>query len=248
MMNTVRYDSNRVRLRKVGEYERSDRGYEFRYTVFGKQYSVYDRTLKGLREKEEQIESLKHSYDKQYNCRTTTLNDVFALWSELKHGVRNNTYQNYCYLYTTYVMNSIGELYIVSIKKSDIKRFFNYLADERRLKIGTIDGIHTVLHQVFQIAVDDGWIGSNPTDCAINELMRARNIHREKKQALTRQEQNLLLRFLLQNDSNSRWRPITVVLLETGMRVGEATGLRWCDLDFEKGWKECFFGGTEDAV
>ena len=39
--------------------------------------------------------------------------------------------------------------------------------------------------------------------------------------------------FLSKNTPNRRWYPITAVLLGTGMRVGEATGLRWCDVDFE---------------
>lgn len=44
-----------------------------------------------------------------------------------------------------------------------------------------------------------------------------------------------LLSFLSQNTPNARWYLITAVLLGTGMRVGEATGLRWCDIDFEEG-------------
>ncbi len=31
------------------------------------------------------------------------------------------------------------------------------------------------------------------------------------------------------------WYPVFTVLLGTGMRVGEATGLRWCDIDFDEG-------------
>ena len=45
----------------------------------------------------------------------------------------------------------------------------------------------------------------------------------------------MLLRFLQENTENQKWYPITAVLLGTGMRVGEATGLRWCDIDFEEG-------------
>lgn len=52
--------------------------------------------------------------------------------------------------------------------------------------------------------------------------------------ALTKAEQDLLLSFLSENTPNARWYPITAVLLGTGMRVGEATGLRWCDIDFEE--------------
>ena len=57
----------------------------------------------------------------------------------------------------------------------------------------------------------------------------------KKRQALSKAEQELLLSFLSQNTPNARWYPITAVLLGTGMRVGEATGLRWCDIDFEEG-------------
>ena len=202
MKNAIRYDKNHVRL-KTGEYVRGDKGYEFRYTVFGKEFSIYDRTLEGLREKEREIEKEQQITDRRFNSRTTTLNDVYSLWKELKRGVRQNTFCNYCYLYDTYVRTAIGEWYIASIKKSDIKRYFNYLADERRLRLGTIDGVHTVLHQVFQLAADDEWISCNPANGAIKELMRARDIHREKRRSLTRQEQELLLRFLAESPLNA---------------------------------------------
>ncbi|MCH5201091.1 MAG: site-specific integrase, partial [Oscillospiraceae bacterium] len=33
----------------------------------------------------------------------------------------------------------------------------------------------------------------------------------------------------------NKWYPIFTVMLWTGLRVGEVTGLRWCDIDLEKG-------------
>lgn len=233
MKEKVRFDSKRVRLR-TGEYERSDRRYEYRYTVFGKEYFIYAKTLEALREKEISLDSEGR---KKWNANpySTTINNVYIVWKELKRGVRDNTFRNYCYMYETYVKNAIGEQYITSIKKSDVKRFFNYLKDERNLKLGTIDGVHTVLHQVLQTAVDDELIISNPADNAIKELMRSHNMHREKRMALSKEEQKLLLQFISDNRQYNRWYPITLVLLETGMRIGEATGLRWCDIDFDLG-------------
>ena len=228
----VRFDSKRVLLR-TGEYECEGGRYEYRYSVFGKRYSIYAKTLEELREKEENIESEEKRLD--INPYRTTLNDVFGIWKELKRGIRGNTFQNYCYLYEMYVKDCIGSLYVTSIKKTDIKRYFNYLKDERNLKIGTIDGVHTVLHQVLQIAVDDELIVNNPADNAIKELMRAHNIRKKKRNALTKSEQKLLIDYITKNHLYNRWYPITVVFLETGMRVGEVTGLRWCDIDFEKG-------------
>ena len=234
MNKSARYDSNRVKLR-TGEYERPDGKYEFRYTVFGKTYSVYAKSLDELRDKESEICVMKGANQARFDNRTTTLNDVFFLWKELKRGLRPNTLNNYCYMYQQYVQESLGRQYIASIKKSDVKRFFNHLADERRLKEGTIEVVQNVLHQVFQIAVDDEWIEKNPSDHAVKELKRSHQMDSKKRQALSKAEQELLLSFLSQNTPNARWYPITAVLLGTGMRVGEATGLRWCDIDFEEG-------------
>lgn len=138
-------------------------------------------------------------------------------------------------MYETYVSDAIGGQYIASVKKSDVKIFFNYLKDERNLKLGTIDGVHTVLHQVLQIAMDDELILNNPADNAIKELMRSHNMHKEKRTALSKEEEKLLLQFISDNHQYNRWYPITLILLETGMRIGEATGLRWCDIDLEAG-------------
>lgn len=233
MPQRPRYDSNRVKLR-TGEYQKADGHYEYRYTVFGKKYSVYAKNLETLREKESEIQSLETAKQAKFDSRTTTLNDVFYLWKELKRGLRPNTFQNYCYMYEQYVQDGLGRLYIASIRKSDIKRFFNHLADERRLRAGTIEAVQTVLHQVFQIAVDDEWIEKNPSDHAVKELKRSHQLDSKKRMALTKAEQDLLLSFLSENTPNARWYPITTVLLGTGMRVGEATGLRWCDIDFEE--------------
>lgn len=120
MSSEIRYDSNRVRLR-TGEYERGNRQYEYRYTVFGKQFSIYAKTLEDLREKEVQIISQKEERNKKYNQYRTTLNDVFELWKELKRGIRANTFRNYCYVYEHYIEDSIGRRYISTIKKSDVK-------------------------------------------------------------------------------------------------------------------------------
>ena len=56
----------------------------------------------------------------------------------------------------------------------------------------------------------------------------------EKRRALTIPEQELFEEFLSRNGPFHRWYPIFTVMLWTGMRVGEVTGLRWEDIDLEK--------------
>ena len=91
-------------------------------------------------------------------ARYVTLNDVFTLWAKVKRGLKDNTFQNYLYLYRQFVEPDFGKSKVSALKKSDVKQFYNTLADERGLQISTIDSVHTVLHQVLDMAVDDCYL------------------------------------------------------------------------------------------
>lgn len=229
-----RRDKSRVVLR-TGESQRADGTYHYCWTDANrKRRYVYAKTLDELRYKEEQIEKDKKDGIKA-EARYTTLNDIYELWKDLKRGLKNNTFENYKYMYETFVRQQIGSKTVSSLKKSDIKRFYNYLADERHLKPATIDNIHTVLHQILDMAVDDDYLRNNPSNNVLKELKQSHCFQTEKRRALTRPEQELLLSYLKNTPSASLWYPIFAVLIGTGLRVGEATGLRWCDIDLEEG-------------
>ena len=135
-----------------------------------------------------------------------------------------------------FVRPRFGKIKLVQVKKSDVKRFYNNMADEKILKISTIDNVHNILHQVFDFAVNDNIIRINPTDNMLKELKKSHNFSIEKRKALTIPEQNLFINFLKTNSKYKHWYPVFAVMLGTGMRVGELTGLRWCDIDFEHGF------------
>ena len=168
-------------------------------------------------------------------ARYVIINEMYDLWEQLKRGIKDNTFENYKYMYNTFVRPSFGKKRIQTLKKSDVKIFYNYLADERCLQASTIDSIHTVLHQVLDMAVDDKYIRNNPSDKALKELKQSHAFKTEKRRALTIAEQELFLNYLRNNETYSHWYPIFAVMLGTGMRVGEITGLRWCDIDLDNG-------------
>lgn len=85
------------------------------------------------------------------------------------------------------------------------------------------------------MAVDDDYIRNNPSDNVLRELKQAHCFKTEKRRALTRPEQELLLSYLKNTPTAQYWYPIFAVLVGTGLRVGELTGLRWCDVDLENG-------------
>ena len=69
----------------------------------------------------------------------------------------------------------------------------------------------------------------------MKELKQARNLETEKRRALTLEEQNMFLNYLETSKQYHHWYPIFAVMLGSGLRVGEATGLRWEDVDLEQG-------------
>ena len=231
--NNRRLDKSRITLRK-GETQRQDGIYDYRWTSpDGKRHSIYASTLEELRAKEEQITVDAHDGIKT-ETRMVTVNEMFDLWCDLKRGIKDNTFQNYKYMYNLFIRPNFGKMRITMVKKTDVKRFYNTLADGKILKVSTIDTLHNILHQVFDMALNDNYIRLNPTDNMLKELKKAHNFSVEKRKALTIPEQELFMRFLKESTQYNHWYPIFAVMLGTGMRVGEHTGLRWCDIDFDE--------------
>ena len=231
---TKRKDKDRIVLRK-GESQRKNGTYHYSWTDnAGKRHFIYAPTLEELREKEAAIEKDKLDGIKA-EARYVTVNEMFDLWCQLKRGLKNNTFENYKYMYNTFVRPNFGKQRITALKKSDVKRFYNHLADERGLQASTIDSVHTVLHQVLDMAVDDEYIRSNPSDGVLKELKKSHIFKTEKRRGLTKPEQELLLNFLKNHPIYNHWYPIFAVMVGTGLRVGELSGLRWCDIDLEEG-------------
>ncbi len=233
MQRVQRKDKGKISLRK-GEQQRPNGTFAFRWTgEDGKRHAIYAETLEELRDKEQGV--TKDQCDNiKTEARYVTINDMFALWSQLKRGLKDNTFQNYRYMYTMYVQPQFGKKRISSLVKSDVKRFYNTLVDEKCLAISTIDNIHTVLHQVLSMAVDDSYIRHNPADNVLKELKQAHGLTTEKRISLTVAEQNLFLGFLKRSSQYRHWYPIFAVMLGTGMRVGETVGLRWSDIDLNE--------------
>ena len=106
--------------------------------------------------------------------------------------------------------------------------------EELGLKVNTIDGVHTVLHQVLTVAVEENYIRLNIADNTLKELKQSHNIETSRRSALTAAEQDLFISYLRrENTKYHHWYPVFEVMVETGMRVGEITGLRWEDVDFD---------------
>ncbi|TDP44676.1 tyrosine-type recombinase/integrase [Aminicella lysinilytica] len=229
-----RRDSKGVIL-KMGEYQRPDGRYLYKYRgKLGQKKVIYATSLKELREKENSVD--QDRLDGIRTMESCNVNDMFDLWCQVKRGLKDNTFQNYKYMYNTYVRPEFGRINVKELRKTDVKVFYNRLVDDERLRVHTLDVIQNILHQVLDVAVDDRYIRVNPLDNALAELKRARGKDTKKRKALTLTEQRMFLDYIKDHPTYYRWYPIFSFMIGTGMRVGEVTGLRWCDVDMEDKW------------
>lgn len=227
--------SSTGKVLKEGECERKNGTFQYAWRdKIGKRHFIYGKTLEELREKEKEIQ--KNIFDGiRVEAKKITVNNVFELWRSLKKSVvKPNTFQNYVYMYNLFVYPDFGKLKIISLKRSDVRRFYTTLVDERNMKIRTVDNIHTVLYQVLELAVEEDYLRVNPASNAMKELKQTHNFETEKRRALTIPEQQLFEKFLNESEKCSYWKNIFTVMINTGMRVGEITALTWDDIDFEK--------------
>ena len=219
------------RALRTGEYQRKSGTFEFKYKdADGRIISISAKTLDELREKE--AEALKDRADGiRSSGRRDTLNDWFKVWEQSKAGLKSNTASNYVYMYGLLVRDTLGRRRIIDIKNHDIRLFYKQLLERptrsgKPMAVRTIEVIQNVLHQVFDLAYKADVIRRNPTDGALAEFKRAAGTQ-PKREALTPEEQARFLSCI----RGTKWEPVFGFLLETGLRIGEAAGLTWDDID-----------------
>lgn len=121
-----------------------------------------------------------------------TINDLYNSWIQLKRGLKDNTFSNYKYMYTQFVEPDFGKNKLVDLKRSDVRGFYNFLAEERHIQVNTIDSIHTVLHQVLELGVEDDYLRYNPSDNALKELKKARNFETKRRKGINRSRTRII--------------------------------------------------------
>lgn len=234
-MAKVRKDLRGRSLRK-GEVQRSsDKRYMYTYTdPMGRRKFIYANDLAELREKEAKL--MKDQLDglDLYVAGKASVNDTFDRYMSTKYNLRESTKSSYLYTYDHYVRDTFGKKRIADIKYSDVLQFYYYLLNEVKISLGTLDTVHCLLHPTFQLAVRDEIIRNNPTDGVIKEISRESGKNRGIRHALTVEQQRAFMEYIANHPIYYHWWPMFTVLLGTGCRIGEALGLRWQDLDYDK--------------
>lgn len=186
---------NKGRKLYKGESQREDGRYEYRYTDSnGNRKSLYSWKLnagdpipqgkkKGLSLRELELQIEKDTHDGIVSTYIT----VDGLWEKFlntKKNLKDSTRNGYIYSYNKYIKPEFGAVRVSEVKYSNILCFYNYLVHDIGMGINTIEIIQNILHPMFNMAVKDNCIRTNPTAGVMKELKRTNNFEKKKRHAL----------------------------------------------------------------
>jgi integrase len=218
---------------KKGEniYKRKDGRWEGRYiksrTSSGKIIygSVYGRKYAEVKEKLLYVKAKHLESTRQMNPYYGTLANWIKIWmtTKIKNQVKITTYSNYCRLIEKHILPSLGDLPLTKIKARDIQKFI-YILQNKQLNPGSIKNIFNIVNKCLKDAKKEAYLYENP--CDFVELPK---MTKKEVKPLTMAQQRRLEMVAFQEEKCS---PI-ILALYSGMRIGEISGLKWDDIDFE---------------
>ncbi len=238
--DVVRRD-NKNRILRVGESQRKDGKYMFKYYVGGKPYFLTswrllpsDRQPKGtkptlsLRELEKQI---GRDFDTglNRNLQNMTVRELVDRYLATKINVKPNTRVNYTFVKNLMEKQPFYDKKIKCIRVSDAKLLLIKLHDEG-CGSSTIKSVRGVLRPAFQLAVDDDILIKNPFSFMLADVLVNDSKTRE---AISRKQMRSFLKFIKDDICYCKYYEVIYILFHTGMRISEFCGLTIQDIDFD---------------
>lgn len=156
-----------------------------------------------------------------------TLSEYLEQWlaSAAKPRVRLRTYQGYEELLDRYIKPTLGPRQLSRLTPLEIQAVYSRML-ERGLSARTVRHAHGVLRSALNQAVKWRMLAINPTTAVELPQLRRKEMH-----ALSPEQAGKFLK----HAASDRLNAMFVVAISTGMRPGEYMGLRWSDVDLDKG-------------
>jgi len=151
----------------------------------------------------------------------------------VKSTIRPTTYNSYVQHVECHIVPHIGSVKLQKLSGSQINALYAKLAEsgaksgKKGISPMTIHHVHACLHKACKDAVRWGHISRNPLDAA--DPPRKKSDGTKEMKTWTAEQ----LKAFLDSVKDDRLCALWHVIAMTGMRRGEAIGLRWSDIDLE---------------
>lgn len=224
--------------------EREDGRFEARLTIDGKRKSFYGNTKTQLKQKvKEHLQKIENGYKEPKKIK---LNDYIEYWLKTYkwNKIEPSSYSRLYSVYIHQIHDSIGKKMIGDITTKDIQGLIDERANPsvNKTKALSLSGLKKIIHLLnpcFKKAVSEGIIHKNP--CADVILPTKSCVKVETKQQITLSDLEIeefksvaLEKYKTTGEYKSRDALVLLLILNLGLRVGEAIALRWSDFDISK--------------
>ncbi|GHO51693.1 tyrosine-type recombinase/integrase [Ktedonobacter robiniae] len=148
-------------------------------------------------------------------------------WLELsqKQSVRERTFERYEEIVRLHIVPVVGRVQLQKLSAQHVQSLYTKKLDEG-FSPTTVRTIHNVLHKALSTAMRWGLISRN-----VCKFVDPPQKKRYEVQSLTLEQ----IHALLAASEGHRMEALFKLALATGLRRGEIMGLKWQDIDFQKG-------------
>lgn len=115
---------------------------------------------------------------------------------EIRVDLRGMTRKCYRDLFAAHVYPSIGDRPVGKVRPSDIQKMYQCAVAERGVTPSTVQKIHSVVYQVFEIAVIDNPIRTNHSSNSFKYFAKTNDVVSKPREALTVEQQENLIDFV----------------------------------------------------
>ena len=162
--------------------------------------------------------------------KVPTFREYAEKWLQtyVRHNLKESTYERYTIVVRGHLLPTFGNKSLSEISREDVKQL---IYDKRNThKLAGVKLILAPLHHILTHAIEDEIIATNPA-ARVGRFLQERQEIKQEINPFTREE---LAQFLDTVQTQfPGYYPLFLCLARTGMRIGEALGLQWGDVDFQ---------------
>lgn len=144
---------------------------------------------------------------------------------------KGNTAYYYRQFICNFILPAIGDKKITEVDSVDLQKIL-LRAQKNGYRYATTSGLYKTMAQVFRMAYRHDLIPRNPMD-KVDHPKRRKDEAKNEKETFTAEELRMIRAYL--EGETLQWRALFNVLIDSGIRRGEACGLRWSSIDEKTG-------------
>ncbi|KGK85491.1 hypothetical protein DP73_18485 [Desulfosporosinus sp. HMP52] len=190
-----------------------------RKTFYGKTRAEVKAKLK------EAMKELEKGIDLQAQSKLS-FGEWLTDWMEnyKKMELRLATWENYQRSIKKHIMPQLGDIPLGNLNTSDIQKLYNKMKTNNAAS-ATIRRNHQIINSCLSQAVKNRLISWNPAIAVTLPKLETKQV-----KAMNKVEMNAFLEAI----ETEVLRAAFLILIGTGLRLGEVLGLRWKDIDFRE--------------